>query len=264
MTDKNFKAGLLVGAAGAVILAVVLSGTDSSADSDKKRSHDNDWVIEYDGEGNTSRKSVNPNRYDDDDKSGDNWDGETRTVKGLDAFNSILIKGGMELNIEVGPGFSVEVTGDDYRASDVEFIVDDGELTIDMPDRGRRFWDDADIAVSITMPEMVGIRVDGAVDAEIDGIDSDVFELDLRGAGDIELSGTCGDLTVDVRGAGDIDAEDLKCKDVKVELRGAGDVTVFAKESIDARLAGIGNIDVMGKPENVRKRLGGLGNISID
>lgn len=196
-------------------------------------------------------------------KASDDDDIVTET-RDLADFTKIEIKGGLELDIKAGESQSVKVTTASGLMDDVEMKVSSGTLVIDADDKRRSRWKDADVEVTITMAKLEALEVMGGVDADISGIDSDSLLIDIKGAADIDISGTCGTLTIDVKGAGDIDAEDLKCKDVEIDIKGAGDAEVYASESVNAGISGIGSIKVSGNPKTVRKRGGGIGSIEIE
>ncbi len=182
----------------------------------------------------------------------------------LTGFTRLQVRGAIELELTAGKDFSVTIRTREGRMEDVTTEVDGDTLVLDMDDgRRRSWWEDTDVEVTITMPTLAELEVLGAVDGEIFAVDSDDIEIDVRGAADVEIEGECGTLTVDVRGAGDIDADDLKCKNVEVDVKGAGSASVYASESIDARVSGVASISVYGDPKDVRKHAGGLSSISI-
>ncbi len=179
-------------------------------------------------------------------------------------FSRIEVRGAIELELTAGEAHSISICTREDRMDDVITELDGDTLIIDMED-GRRnnWWNDANVEVTITMPTLVEIEVLGAVDGNFYDIDSDELEIDVRGAADMDIEGTCGSLKLDVKGAGDIDADDLKCKDVDVDVKGAGSASVFASDNIDARVSGVASISIYGEPKNVRKHAGGLSSISI-
>ena len=186
---------------------------------------------------------------------------ENRDVSG---FTKIQVRGAIDLELTAGKEFSVHIESRANRLADVTTEIDGDTLVIDMDDKGRRnFWNNTNVEVTITMPELKELEVLGAVDGELHDIKSDDLSIDIRGAAEVDIEGTCGTLTLDVRGAGDIDADDLKCENVEVDVKGAGSATVFASQSIDANVAGVASISVYGDPKNVRKHSGGLSSISI-
>lgn len=193
-------------------------------------------------------------------------DGRDRVTEERDiaGFSRIQVRGAIELELTAGKDHSISIRTREDRMEDVITELDGETLVIDMEDNRRNsWWDDADVDVTITMPTLAELEVLGAVDGEIFDIESDELEIDVRGAADVEIEGTCGTLTLDVRGAGDIDADDLKCANVEVDVKGAGSASVYASDSIDARVSGVASISVYGDPKDVRKHAGGLSSISI-
>ncbi|SDD41675.1 MULTISPECIES: head GIN domain-containing protein [Kordiimonas] len=182
-------------------------------------------------------------------------------------FTKIRIKGAMELKVTAGESFSVKVEGDDDDVARLESYVSSGTLVLDNSDDddhdGDMHFDSDDVTVTITMPNLEEFEVMGAVDAEMKNLKSEKLVIDLKGAGSIELDGTCGTLEVELKGAGEVDAEELECADVEVSVKGVGEAKVFASESVDADVSGIGSITVYGDPKKVRQSDSWLGKIRI-
>lgn len=182
-------------------------------------------------------------------------------------FTKIRIKGAFELKLEAGKDFSVLVEGDEDDVARVESYVRNGKLVLDNADDdddddGIRINSDS-VTITITMPTLEEFEVLGAVDAEMKGLNSDTLTVELKGAGAIEMEGTCGSMELELKGAGEVDAEDLKCSDVEVDVKGVGEAKVFASESVDADVSGIGSITVYGEPKKVRQSDSWLGKIRI-
>jgi len=184
--------------------------------------------------------------------------------RSIAAFTKILIKGGIELDVTAGKDQKLVVeTEEDYLERVLTYVEGD-TLVIDMEDKRRRkFWDDVDVDITIHMPTLEGIEVRGAVDGDVRNLDADKLMVEIKGAADLNLEGTCTTLTLDIKGAGDIDADDLKCKVVDVDVKGAGSASVYASDEIEANVRGVGSIDVYGKPKTIYKKVGGIGSISI-
>ncbi|WP_417319539.1 head GIN domain-containing protein [Emcibacter sp.] len=183
---------------------------------------------------------------------------ETRDLEG---FSVIRIETGLSLDVEIGDKFVVEVSGNAKKVARLKTRVENGALVIDYDKDGIELGDS--LHMDVTMPKFTKLDVDGAVDAEIEGFDGGDFEIELNGAGNIELEGKCDKLVIELNGAGNIEAEDLECKDVEVDVNGAGNVEVFASESIDAKVSGFGNIDVYGKPKQIKTDDGLFSSIDI-
>ncbi len=172
---------------------------------------------------------------------------------------------GIQLEVTVGEDFNIEVSGEEDLVETLLMKVRGDKLVIYRVD-GHRIWDgrgnDSPL-VKISMPSFTGFDLRGAVDANIEGVDSDEVEFDLKGAGNIEVEGKCRWLIIDLKGAGNVEAEDLKCEEVDVNLKGAGNIEVYASEKVNAEINGMGNIDVYGNPKEVEKDDGWLSHISI-
>lgn len=182
---------------------------------------------------------------------------QTRSV---DPFDVVEIAGAAEVYITVGGEQSVEVDVDrDGYLERVDTSVRGGTLIINQ--RGR--WRNADLVVRITVPELNGLVIDGAGDIEATGIDSEMFEVEIAGAGDVTLSGVCVTGTYEIDGAGDINATEFRCENVEVEINGAGDAEVYASNSIIAELNGVGDVEVYGDPQNVRPTINGFGSFEL-
>ena len=108
--------------------------------------------------------------------------------------------------------------------------------------------------------ENLVINVAGAVhlDAELE---LETLDIDLAGAGNLDLRGSAVKFSLECAGAGTIKAYDLKAEHVKLEIAGVCNVQVYAAESIDAEIAGMGTIRYKGNPENISFEKAGIGSM---
>lgn len=184
---------------------------------------------------------------------------EARTME-LSGFDEILLKGDAAVIVNIGEAFAVTLYTEDDHFDELDLFVDDGVLTLEHDDE---HFSTANVALVVTMPALESFRVRGAVDARLNDLDQERFELRIAGAGNIEITGTCGEAELQLAGAGNISARRFECENVEADLAGAGHLEVYASEAINVRVAGIGNIEVYGSPTKVRRRLAGLGSIDI-
>ena len=170
----------------------------------------------------------------------------TSEVRDVAAFSRIQVRGGLELDLTAGKDQHVEISAREGFLKDVKTYVRGDTLVIDMDDddddddnHGHHMSFDGDdsVKVTITLPMLEEFEVMGAVDGNLHNLNS--------------------------KGAGDVDAEELKCADVEVDVRGVGEARVFASESVDANVSGVGSITVYGDPKKVRQSDGFLGSIRI-
>lgn len=185
----------------------------------------------------------------------------------LSGFERINFAGVYEIDVEVGPDYSISLTGTERALERVESSVKDGTLHLGRKERKRRISiggdRDGGIDAVITLPALSGLNVSGVVDGQIKGIDAESFDIDVSGVGDVELAGECGSMDADVSGVGDLDAKDLECRSVSVEVSGVGGASVYASEEVDAEVSGVGDIDVYGNPTEVRKESGMFADITV-
>lgn len=188
---------------------------------------------------------------------------ETRDLTGFDRIR--IDNMGIELEIFAGEDFEVEIEGSEVNVQSLRTKVSKNQLVI-YPIDDKKRWGrrgNSGLSVVIRMPKFTGLDLRGAVDAEIEGVNSEEIEFDIKGAGNIEVEGTCGTLTIDFKGAGNLEADDLECKIVDVDLKGAGKIEVYASEEVNAEISGMGTIEVDGSPKKVTKDDGFFSHIRI-
>lgn len=193
-------------------------------------------------------------------------DDVTRTIEAAD-FDRIEVAGVYELDVTVGGDYAVTLSGREDDLARTTVGVEAGVLKLDTAERnadGKRKLVKHGITATIAMPALRAIEAAGVVDGAVAGIDADVFEADISGVGELELSGRCDALDADVSGVGELDAENLQCRTVVVEVSGVGEAKVYASERVDAEIAGIGKIEISGSPAEVSKSQSSpLGRISV-
>ncbi len=91
-------------------------------------------------------------------------------------------------------------------------------------------------------------EVIGSGDVEASGLQLEKCSIKLAGSGDVELKGRTVHLTVMSLGSGDVEGSGLTAVQVKVKANGSGDVSVHAVESLEATVAGSGDLRYSGNP----------------
>ncbi len=182
---------------------------------------------------------------------------ETRTLD-VDTFDKIDIGGAFDLHVTFGNKQMVKVTIDDNLWDNLVAEVQGGQLELD--------WDkschpDGDCEIEIVVRRLEEVSIHGAADVDIEDFEGDRFGYYLSGAGDLRMDGKVDDLEIKVSGAGSADTRDLKAKHVNVTVSGAGDASVYASESIKARVSGVGDVRYWGNPKDHDTRVSGIGSI---
>ncbi|MEL7487749.1 MAG: head GIN domain-containing protein [Pseudomonadota bacterium] len=189
-------------------------------------------------------------------------------VRSIDVtdFDRIEVSGVFDLDVKIGGAYRLEIEGKPKALDRVKAVVKNGELRLEYHEK-RRGWghghNHGGVDARLTMPALVRLDVSGVVDADIEGVNSDQFEINLSGVGDLDFEGVCGRLDANVSGVGDLDAGDLECRDVDISVSGVGDARVFASKSVDADASGMGDITVLGDPEQVRETSGLFSEVTV-
>jgi hypothetical protein len=137
-----------------------------------------------------------------------------------------------------------------------------GVLRIDIVDRGIVIGPDPfdDARVKVSAGALDGVRVDGSGDVRLSGLDRDALELEIDGAGDIEATGTVGNLIATIQGAGDANLSGLEARIARVTVEGAGDAQLNVTDTLDVAVRGAGDVSYRGDP-SVRSSVEGAGDL---
>jgi hypothetical protein len=105
------------------------------------------------------------------------------------------------------------------------------------------------------------INLSGAGAIELD-INTRLVKVEMSGAGVIILSGITERQESHISGAGGLMAEDLKSRECEIHLGGIGGANVYVTEKLEASITGIGGIQYAGNPQLIEKQITGLGKIT--
>ncbi len=183
---------------------------------------------------------------------------ETRAVAD---FHGVELRGAADINVEVGPAFSVTITAGAAALPHVKTEVSNGTLVIDHK-RGW-FWSDrGPLTVRITMPMLDRFDVNGAGKVNLSGVQGEKLELSIDGAANLTASGAITKLEADINGAGDMGLAGLIATDAELTVNGAGKITAQVTGALEAVVNGVGNIRYSGNPAHVTTSINGVGSIT--
>jgi hypothetical protein len=181
---------------------------------------------------------------------------ETRELEG---FQSIELGGALDLIVHVGAAEQkVVISGDDNLVSKVETRVSGGKLHVEHEGWMRP---ELPMQIEVWLPKLEAIEASGASDIDVDNLVGERFELELSGAGDIELRGKVDQLEVELSGAGDVDARTLEAKRVAIDISGAGEAKVWTTEKLDVDISGAGEVEYWGNPSEIQQDISGAGSL---
>lgn len=175
------------------------------------------------------------------------------------SFTRVRIVSFADVAITLGEAQSVRVETDDNLLEWVRTEIRDTTLTIS---NARTLDTDLGIEVTIVVPTLDGIVIDGAADVTAAGLAGGALDVVINGAGDVEASGSVEELEAALNGAGNILCADLVAARAEASVNGSGNIEVHATESLDASINGSGTIAYTGDPALVERRVRGTGTIS--
>ncbi len=198
-------------------------------------------------------------------------------------YDDILLVGSLDVEITSGKEGALKVEAESNLQEYILTEVKDGKLKISVKE-GVSLDPSRNMNIKVTVPvEAISVlSLTGSGDVYNSGIlkSSDlklsvvgsgdmVLNLDaqevsgaITGSGDVKLKGTAGSLNCKVTGSGDFMAYNLKVARVEAAVMGSGDISVYASESLKARVSGSGDISYKGNPEKQDFKTAGSGAIS--
>jgi len=204
---------------------------------------------------------------------------ETRPLQG---FTAVVADGSLDVQIQRGDAFDVEVSIDSNVLRDLRTDLIDGGATLSIDLEGP-VWDILPGPhVIVTMPALqravlngsgsmnaTGFQQTDPVTLELDGSGSltyagDVPSAQVRswGSGDVRLHGSAGSLDARLDGSGAVDARDFPTATADLSLSGSGDLAANVSSSARVTLSGSGNVDLYGGAVVERASISGSGSFN--
>ncbi|WEK44342.1 MAG: DUF2807 domain-containing protein [Candidatus Sphingomonas colombiensis] len=176
----------------------------------------------------------------------------------VDGFTSVGLALPAQVEVRVGPAFSVRATGPAEAFDDIRVTRNGDSLQIEKRYRNGARDERALRAVRfvVTMPRIQGASIGGSGDITVDRVSGGQFDAAIGGSGSLTLGNLAvGRLTGSIGGSGSILAAG-DARDLKVNIGGSGR---FAGERLRARGA---NISIAGSG-GVRAQVDGDARVSI-
>lgn len=184
-------------------------------------------------------------------------------------FDMIEIGSAFEADIIFSENFSIEARIDD-NLEDYVIVEKNGDILKVMLSRNVSYRDITN-EVTIKLPDLQKIEIDGAVKADIIGFNIDhSIEINVKGAsrltanintGDLDintegasrliLKGIGGKADIIANGAANIDLEDFLTGDTEVIADGASTVTVYPNGTLTGSVSGSSTLYYIGDPTEV-------------
>jgi hypothetical protein len=183
----------------------------------------------------------------------------------ITTFTRLDVSGDLELQVTLfnRPDPGVRITAGEKAIDRIQTELDEGTLKISTKSRGLTIGPDplGPVSISLGVPALVGLTVEGKADVMLSGLSAKTFELRVNGSGDIEARGRVDDFTLEVDGSADSDLADLATQTASVRIDGSGDTDLRVHRTLELVVEGSGNVTYRGRPA-VTSRLEGSGDVT--
>jgi len=95
----------------------------------------------------------------------------------------------------------------------------------------------------------LSLEISGSGNVRINQLSADDLRVRISGSGNFDLAGETQSLDLTITGSGNVRGGDLASRQVKVVISGSGNAALWASETLDIRVTGVGNVDYYGRPE---------------
>jgi hypothetical protein len=179
-------------------------------------------------------------------------------------FTQLEVSGDVALDIRLfnRPEPGVRITAGEEAIDRITTEVVADTLQISTKSRGLTIGPDplGDVSVSLGVPALVGLSVDGSADVMLSGLSAKAFTLRVDGSGQVEARGRVDELELEVDGSADTNLRDLATQSANVRIDGSGDTELRVARTLELVLEGSGDVTYRGRPI-VSSRLEGSGDV---
>lgn len=171
---------------------------------------------------------------------------ENRTVSG---FTGVRVEGDVKVFITQGNSFTVQV-------KDYSNLLPYFETELDGTVLELGFKDDTHVSnsrteVSITLPVLQYLRIDGSGSIDVSGTFASVNQFDavISGSGEIGIqNAAAATFKTDINGSGNIKAFGMIAGIAHTQTTGSGNTQLTATDKLNAKIVGSGNVYYKGTP----------------
>ncbi len=205
---------------------------------------------------------------------------EVGVARKVAPFTTLRLEDSVDVTAHPGPNPGVVVHGDDNIEPMVETFVEGDTLVVRFR-KGTSFRTNRKVYVEVEfaalnatqqhgsgdlhVSALTGAKfessISGSGDLQIDSVQVDDFAVSIRGSGDVKVAGHANSAHFRIDGSGDVSADDLVARRVEVAIAGSGDAHVNATDTLQARVAGSGDVTYSGHPHDVSRNVAGSGSI---
>lgn len=172
--------------------------------------------------------------------------------RSLSGFDRVSASAGTQVEVAVGPAFSVDVSGRD--ADRIVTRVSNGALIVE-PVRGWSWRGRRDALVRVTMPAVTGLEASSGARLNAVGVAGGSVSLEASSGANLDVAGVCSSFNADASSGASIAAAGLRCENGAVDVSSGARAHVFATGRLDVDASSGGDVIASGNP--------GIGNIDL-
>lgn len=190
-------------------------------------------------------------------------------------FSGVELRGGDDVDVRVGPAFSVRAQGPSAELDKLEIVRDGDTLRVGRK-RGINWSKSEAVKVFVTMPRIAAASIAGSGDMAVDRVEGPRFsgaiagsgnlslgsirvedaELSVAGSGDLTGAGQARRLEMNIAGSGDIDARQLTASQAEVSIAGSGDARAQVNGPAEVNIVGSGDVELGGGARCTTSKMG--------
>ena len=199
-------------------------------------------------------------------------DAQQRETRPLEGFDAIEIGGGIDLFLQQGAGFVVEVEADEDELAEIVTEVRNRTLQIRRKSSFSFFnWSGHPGSVHVTLPGLASLTASGGSDVRTErtfmgdrlqlvasgGSDLEIavtvaeLEAEASGGSDMRLRGSARSASVRSSGGSDLNASGLTVDEADVRSSGGSDASIAVRDKIVANASGGSDVTYSGEPRTV-------------
>lgn len=207
-------------------------------------------------------------------------DSITSKTYDISDFTSLNLELIGEVQYVQADSFYLNASGSSTLIDALSVSDGNGKLSIELKNREKYSNSKKELVIKISSPRLESVTFEsigslhlkdyfegdkleitnkGIGQIKIDNCHVGTFKLRSESVGSIDVKGIANEVDIVSEGVGNINCSELKAKEAEVVCKGTGNISVFAQESIDITVKGIGNVKYYGNPSNVKTDISGLG-----
>ena len=185
------------------------------------------------------------------------WDDTNIRTYNVQPFTKIYLEGAFKVILEQGTQSGLKIKTDESNFKYIDVQSDTQTLSLKII---KKHFDFEELILYVTFKDLEKLVIQGGVRLETKGyVDLKDFYLHVEGGANVEMNlkannvkvigeggvkfefdGVAGELDATISGAGYLDAIDLKTKTCDIRIEGVGAGSVYATESLNATISGVG------------------------